>query len=86
MMAWTVNPSQESAVARAMNVDKRIETLRSIVAKTNNHGAKARRIADELATSFAGDKSVAGKQALKMAQTARKLASALEKAASAVSP
>lgn len=86
MMAWTVNPAEESTVARAMNVDKRIETLRSIVAKTQSHGAKARRIADELATSFAGDRSVAGKQALKMAQTARKLASALERASGVVSP
>jgi len=71
-------------VARAMNVQKRIDSLHRIVAKTYTHSEQTRQIADELAERFEGDRSPDGRQVLKQARVARKLASALEKVAAAV--
>jgi hypothetical protein len=68
-----------------MNVTKRNTALKSILARASSNSAKATRIAAELTTSFKGQKTPAAKAALKLAQTAAKLAAALKKAASAVS-
>ena len=72
-------------MARAMNVDKRNSALKSILARAASNSAKAAKIAGELTTSFKGQKSPAAKSALKLAQTAAKIAAALKKAAGAVS-
>lgn len=64
-------------MARAMNVEKRVEALKAIRARTESHSKKARRIADELESSFKGQKSPRAKSAFKMASRARTLSKAL---------
>ncbi len=72
-------------MARAMNVGKRHTALKSMIARAMNNAEKAATIAAELTTSFKGTKSKEAEKALVLAKTAAKLASALEKAANAVS-
>lgn len=71
-------------MARAMNVGKRVDALRSILSKTQRHSARADKIAAELATSFKRDASKEGKSALKLAESARKISRVLKRAADAV--
>lgn len=66
-------------MAREMNVDRRIDTLRQMVIRTNSYSAKAKKIAEELAVSFKGDRTPKGKRAQQTAQAARKLATALDR-------
>lgn len=67
-----------------MNVDKRVDALRSILSKTERHSARADKIAGELVTSFKKDGTARGKNALKLAASARKISQVLKKAAAAV--
>jgi hypothetical protein len=71
-------------VARAMNVEKRVDALRAMVAKLEAYGAKATQIAEELTSSFEGDKSSHGKKALQLAKAAMRMASAFQRAAASV--
>ena len=72
-------------MAREMNVEKRVEIVRQTVTKVSNCSAKLKKAAEELQNSFKGDKSPKGRKAHQTAQNARKLAAALDKAASTVS-
>jgi len=67
-----------------MNVDKRVDALRSILTKTERHSARAGKIAAELRTSFQQDDTKRGKDALKLAASARKISQVLKKAATSV--
>lgn len=67
-----------------MNVDKRVDALRSILSKTERHSARADKIAAELVTSFKKDASKRGKDALRLAASARKISQVLKRAAASV--
>lgn len=69
-------------MARAMNVDKRLESLKTIIAKTEGHRARAQKIADELLKTFSGVKTEEAKAARAMAQNAKKLEAALARVTS----
>lgn len=67
-------------MAREMNVSKRSDTLKTILAKTVRDGGRAEKIAKELRTSFKNSKDKSGKaSALKLAKTAEKLSVNLKK-------
>jgi len=63
-------------VARAMNIDKRIVALRAMVNRLDSYATKANQTADELLTSFAGDRSDEGKKARATAKVATRLSKA----------
>lgn len=71
-------------MARAMNVDKRVETLRAMVAKVGAYSDKAEQIAEELFNSFNGNKTPHGKKALQLSKVATKLSDVLRKAATSI--
>lgn len=72
-------------MARAMNVNKRVDALSNMVARARTNGAKAAKIANELSNSFKNDGSKRGKDARKIAKYAEKVSRALAKAADALS-
>lgn len=67
-----------------MNVEKRVDALRAMLAKLEAYSAKAAQIAEELTNSFEGDKSSHGKKALQLAKSAMRLSSAFQRAAASV--
>lgn len=71
-------------MARAMNVEKRVDALASIITKTLKHSARADKIASELIVSFKKDTSKAGKHARSIAESAKKLSRVLQRAADSV--
>jgi len=71
-------------MARAMNVEKRIEALCDLQTKIEGYATKSAQIAQELTETFSGDKTPEGKQALKTAKMASKFSSVLFKAAGTV--
>jgi hypothetical protein len=75
---------KEIPMARAMNVEKRIEALRAIQAKIEGYASKASGIAQDLVNAFDGDKTAEGKRVLKIAKKAHKFSGALLRATGSV--
>ena len=71
-------------MARAMNVGKRVDALRAILAKLGAYSDKAEQFAEELSSSFGEDKTPQGKQARQLARTAHKLAGAIQRVSDSV--
>jgi hypothetical protein len=71
-------------MARAMNVDKRIETIQAMVTRLQAYSGKTKLIAQELVNSFDGDRSEDGKRARQISKVAERFSARLQKTAESV--
>jgi hypothetical protein len=66
-------------MARQMNIEIRLGTLRKVVEKSSSYEQKASQIAEELTEHFKGNRTPQGKQALAAAKAAKKMATAFSR-------
>lgn len=69
-------------MARQMNVESRVGTLRKAVENSSNFQQKASQISEELIAHYKGGKTPQAKQALRAARVAKKIAKALDRVTS----
>ena len=66
-------------MARAMNVEKRLEAAKAIVTRSNTNANRAAKMAEELRTSFDGVKTDEAKEARELAKKLDRLGGQLSK-------
>lgn len=66
-------------MARAMNVEKRLEAAKAIVTRSNTNANRAAKMAAELRTSFDGVKTDEAKEARELAKKLDRLGGQLSK-------